>query len=289
MPFLIQALNFTGYILWVVTAVVSATVCFFVAWIVVQLHIHKKKELRRSRIREEWNIILAGLLMDESASGQDFALPQDFVAQLKKPFVRNVLANELVRTRQSLRGNMAETVKALYNQLGLAECSGSLLRSSKWHLQAKGIQQLSVMEQQQYFDAIYIRVNHPNTWVRNEAQLGMLRLRGPQGLGFLKHLRYPLSEWQQFNLLHQLQLQQTKNLPGLASWLLSKNHSVIVFSIRLCQMYQLFEHAPQIGGLQKHRRAAVRQVATECMQHWGLHTEEPAVALYHAFSQTQTA
>jgi hypothetical protein len=288
MPILIEAPNYTGQILWVVTIAVTVVLFFLVAWILVQLHTHKRKEIRRSHIREEWNVILAGFLMDEGISGQDFELPAAFTAQLKKPFVCSVLASELVRTRQALRGHMAANVVALYNQLGLAACSEQLLNSPKWHLQAKGIQQLSVMEQHQFFDAIYIRVNHPNKWVRNEAQLGMLRLRGTQGIGFLKHLRYPLSEWQQFNLLHQLQLSQTKNLPGLGRWLLSKNNSVVVFSIRLCQMYQLFDYAARIETLQRHASLSVRQVAGECLSHWGFAADAAPVVSFH-MPQNQTA
>jgi hypothetical protein len=285
---LLGIILFSGYILWVVTAIVSAVMLFFVVWILIQLQTNKQKQLRHNAIKEEWNNIVVGLLMDESVVDENFKLPPSFVSKLKKPSVRSVLASELVRTRQSLRGNMADTVVAVYNRLGLAASSGKLLNSHKWHLQAKGIQQLSVMEQHQYFKAIYIRVNHPNVWVRNEAQLGMLRLRGTQGLGFLKHLRYPLSEWQQFNLLHQLQLMQSKNLPGLGAWLLSKNNSVVVFSIRLCQMYQLFEHAGQIEKLQQYASPSVRSVAAECLAHWGLIPQETSVVFYNQ-PQTHTA
>ena len=286
---LLGIILFSGHVLWVVTAIVSAVLVFFIMWILIQMQTHKQKQLRHSAIREEWNNILVDLLMDESVVDDGFKLPPSFVAKLKKPSVRSVLASELVRTRQSLRGNMADTAVAVYNVLGLVASSDRLLNSRQWHRQAKGIQQLSIMEQQQYFDAICIHINHPNIWVRNEAHLGMIRLRGSMGLSFLSHLHYPLSEWQQFNLLHQLQLTQAKNLPGLNTWLRSTNHSIVVFSIRLCQMYQLFEHAERIGKLQKHADPSVRSAAVECMTHWGLTSDEPAIAFFENNTLPQTA
>lgn len=286
---LLDAQGFNGSILWMVTAFVSIVLAFLTGWILFQLQLNHGNKMRRHSIKKEWNAILADLLMNESVLKERVDLPATFVVELRKPFVRRVLAAELVRTRQSLRGTMADTVVAVYNQLGLVACSERLLNSRKWHRQAKGIQQLSIMGQQQYFNAIYRRVNDPNIWVRNEAQLGMLRLKGTKGLGFLKHLRYSLTEWQQFNLLHQLQLQPSRELPSLGTWLLSKNYSVVVFSIRLCRIYQLFEHSELIEQLQQHPSATVRLAASECLSHWGIAAKEFDVTFLQTLPQTQIA
>lgn len=259
-----------------------------VCYILFKLEINKRKEAKRKQIRTAWRNILAELLMDESVMDRTFELPPSFVAELKKPFVRNVLASELVRTRLSLRGQMAETVISVYNQLGLQKHSKNLLQSSLWHKQAKGIQQLSSMAQHQYFDAIYKRVNHPNTWVRNEAQMGMIRMRGIQGLGFLKHLRRPISEWQQFNLLNQLQLEHSKEIPEMSEWLLSNNPSVVQFSIHLCEMYQLFQYTEQINNLRQHPHPVIRTCARACLIHWGIIELNTPETFYQNLIETYT-
>lgn len=270
-------LDLSERLFWYSTAVVALVLSGLSVWILLLMRTHKRQELRRQQIRAAWNNILANLLMNEDLMEEGIELPPTFTAELKKPFVCSVLASELVSTRQSLRGQMADAVLSVYNQLGLVDYSAKLFYSKKWHRMAKGIQQVSAMAQYQFLDAILQRTNHHNLWVRNEAQLGMLRLRGAQGLYFLESLRQPLSEWQQFNLLHQLQLQNAQSLPDLTQWLQSENHSVAVFTIRLCQLFQCFQYAGQITALQRHPAPAIRIEANQCLHRWGLaelHTGE---------------
>ncbi|OLY92212.1 hypothetical protein SAMN05444008_12422 [Cnuella takakiae] len=270
-------LHFSENLIWVFTAFVALVLLVLGAGILIMMRINRYKEEQRRQIRAQWKDLLAEMLMEENVGEQDLRLPPEFEAALQKPFVRRVLASELVRTQQSLRGNMNETITAVYNQLQLADQSLALLHSRKWHRKAKGIQQLSSMGQYQVAELIVDLTNHPNLSVRNEAQLGMIRLEGPDGLRFLNSLQHALSEWQQFNLLHQMQLYTGVELPDMDGWLLGSQQSVVVFAIRLCRLFQLFGYAGQIEGLQRHSNTAIRREANQCLHHWGLtelYTEE---------------
>ncbi len=275
--------NIYDHLLWWVAAFVWVVLFLLSMWIIVQLRNYRSREQRRQQIRSNWNTVIAGLLMDESVLDESFTLPQSLAVELNNRYVRSVVTTELVHTAGSLRGQMAETLVSLYNHLGLVAHSERLFRSRKWHRKAKGIQQVSAMGQHQFTDEILSLTNHPNTWVRNEAQLGLIRLSGTAGFDFLDDLHQPLSEWQQFNLLHLLHLQPPGEMPGIDRWLQSENHTVVVFAIRLCQSFQLFQHADLVGRLHNHPNPAVRTEAASCMQHWGLgdlllqsipHTEE---------------
>jgi hypothetical protein len=122
---------------------------------------------------------------------------------------------------------------------------------------------------------VYNRVNHTNQYVRNEAQLGMIRLKGAAGLSFLTHLQNPLSDWQQFNLLHQLQLQQVGVIDVAPAWLESDNSSVVVFAIRLCRVFQCFSMSGYLKVLLLHEAPQVREEASKCLAGWGMAVSEP--------------
>lgn len=265
-----------GSWLWIITGCTIVALLLMSGWIIIKLNLGKRKELRRQQIRDEWSDLLAGLLMEEDLAETGVTLPDNFARELRKPFVRAVVTAELVRIGQSLRGQMAETAVILYNRLQLEQHSVRLLHSRRWHRQVKGIQQLSAMQQHKYAAEIQQKTNHANTWVRNEAQLAQIRLDGLNGLRFLCQLRQPLSEWQQFNLLHLLQLQPTGPLPQVTEWLAATNTSVVVFALRLCRLFQYFEYAHFIEGLTNHADAGVRSEAIQCLRLWGLVDGTPA-------------
>lgn len=260
----------SAQLLWQITGLVAVVLLLMSIYILIRMRLNHRKEQRRSEIRQEWNSVLAELLMNEQAEDQEPELPARLWQALKKPFVRRVVTSELVRTQASLRGQMNSVIVQLYNKLQLHEVSVSLLFSRQWHRKAKGIQQLSSMGQYQVAELIVAYTNHPHVAVRSEAQVGMVRLEGPQGLRFLNTLRQPLSEWQQFNLLHELQLHKATDITGPEQWLQSANASVVVFAIRLCRQFQLFDFAPQIQQLLHHTQTAVRVESRQCLITWGL-------------------
>lgn len=263
-------LHLSQNLLWLLTAFVAMVLLVLGAGILIMMRVNKYKEEQRRQIRTQWQDLLAEALMAEPGEGESIKLPAAFWKALEKPFVRRVLASELVRTQQSLRGHLNQTVTNLYNLLKLYDQSLALLHSRQWHRKAKGIQQLSAMGQYAVADLIVAHTNHHNISVRNEAQLGMLRLEGLKGLRFLEGLLHPISEWQQFNLLHQLQLHTVTELPDMERWLQSPQQSVVVFAIRLCRLFQLFGYSGQMEGLQRHTNSAIRTEANQCLHHWGL-------------------
>lgn len=263
-------LHFSQNLLWLITAFVAMVLLILGAGILILMQVNKYKEEQRRQIRAQWQDLLAEALMSETIEGENIKLPAPFWKALEKPFVRRVLASELVRTQQSLRGHLNQTVTNLYNLLKLYDQSLALLHSRQWHHKAKGLQQLSAMGQYHVADLIVSYTNHSNESVRNEAQLGMLRMEGLGGLRFLEGLQHPISEWQQFNLLHQLQLHTVTELPDMDRWLKAPQQTVVVLAIRLCRLFQLFGYAGQMEKLQRHANNAIRTEANQCLHHWGL-------------------
>ncbi|MGN6417891.1 MAG: HEAT repeat domain-containing protein [Pseudobacter sp.] len=159
----------------------------------------------------------------------------------KNAFNRKVIINELVLARKNLSGQAAEIIENLYTSLQLHLDSEHKLHSYKWHKKAKGIQELSLMNQRQYWKSVYKLTGNSNEYVRMEAQAGVVRMLGFIGLRFLNSATYQISEWQQINLLYLLEALPTGEFQGIERWLHSSNKSVVTFALKLTSNFRRYE------------------------------------------------
>lgn len=181
---------------------------------------------------------------------------------LAKPFGRNFFVKELVVIHKSMSGRAAENVRWIYNYFALANDSLQRLNSSNWNVKALGIQELAEMQQHAYVQLIFNETNNRNHYVRTEAQVAMVKLTGFKGLHFLHNVSYPITQWQQVSLIHQLALQHNDDWSSLYSWLTSANTSVVEFALRLIEAYRLFE---------------LHNAVINCLQHSSVHIQRQAI------------
>jgi hypothetical protein len=52
---------------------------------------------------------------------------------------------------------------------------------------------------------------------------------------------YPITEWQQIRLLHELSQTPAENFSGIENWLSSENKTVLAFALKLARIYHRFE------------------------------------------------
>lgn len=156
---------------------------------------------------------------------------------LQKPGFRDCLVNELIQAKKNLSGASTDNLKKLYKILELDKDSLKKLDNVKSHKKAKGIQELAIMEQEKYLKRIFRLTNNKNEMVRNEAQCALVGFYGFLGLRFLNVTTYPISQWQQIQLLNKLNDVTPANFDAIKKWLRSSNESVIVFSLKLAVHY----------------------------------------------------
>ncbi len=123
---------------------------------------------------------------------------------LQNPGFSNILINELIHAKKNLSGSSTLNLVKLYEVLELDKNSLTKLHSSKWHIKAKGIQELAMLEQKKYVKEIFRLTNNSNVLVRNEAQCALISFYGFAGFRFLNVASYPISQWQQIQLLNKL-------------------------------------------------------------------------------------
>ena len=154
---------------------------------------------------------------------------------------RQVFIDEIIHVKKNLFGAPVENLKMLYGQLEFDKDSLKKIKSEKWYVKAKGLQELSIMEQVQYVKELFRLTNHSNESVRNEAQCALINFYGFTGFRFLNVVIHPLSEWQQIQLLNYLHDAKSTDPHQLKKWLRSNNESVVTLALRLASFYNSYE------------------------------------------------
>ncbi len=205
--------------------------------------IYKRRVEKNKRI---WYQILATMISQAILSTEDetIEIPGEVKKLLKKSVFRKYTINELVHASKNLSGASISNLIRLYEILELNIDSYKRLRSKSWHIKAKGIQELGIMNQRKYGKEIFRLTNHPNELVRNEAQCSIINLYDFSGLRFLNVTTRQISQLQQIQLLNKLKGIKAENSDGFKKWLQSSNESVVVFSLKLARSanrYDLYD------------------------------------------------
>lgn len=180
-------------------------------------------------------VISQAIFEDEEEAGEDLSYNLQTLLQNSK--FRQYVINELVQVKKNLSGSSGLNLKKLYELLKLDKHSFEKLHNVKWHIKAKGIEELGIMEQTKYAREIFWITNNKNEQVRNAAQAALINFYGFSGLHFLNVTEYPVSQWQQIQLLNKLNDVKPDHFYDIKKWLQSPNESVKVFALKLAIFY----------------------------------------------------
>lgn len=197
---------------------------------------------KRNWLKKCFADVVSDIILCESPEELEVAISKvdnNVKTALKFRYGRKVLLKEIIHTKANFTGHAADNLVWLYERWSFHQDSLARFASDKWHIKAKGIQQLAEMRQTRFLKRIYRDTDHPNALVRKEAQVAIVQLIGFEGLRFLRFIQYPLTQWQQLCLLHQLN-EQDINVKSIEEWLRSANETVVEFALRLIEKYKCF-------------------------------------------------
>jgi len=259
------------------TLLFICTVCaiFFISYFSSLLIQRRENEIQK--IRDEKESLLVRLLFEGNSNESNDEILADYdefrpiekgnrLGKKKRMLHRQIMVDEMLEMKKNLSGAGVEDLYKLYNKLSLHEYSYQKLTSKKYQLMVMGIRELSEMNFKIYYRSIYRCINHPQEDVRIEAQVAIIRLFGVKGLRFLSIVTYTISEWQQMTLLHLLSHMKKDKPRGFENWFNSKNDSVIIFSLRLAEMYNCFELSDRIRYFLYHPSDALKIQSIFCMR-----------------------
>lgn len=281
-------------------------ISLLIIYMLFYLVYRERKSRLRHQLRQQYSEFISYLAVCESTRELQEIMDQPewknkLAAWLSHSFSRNVLVRELVTTVKNMSGTAAENVSWFYRHTGLDKDSYSRLKKGKWHVKARAIRELAYLKQKQYLTSIYRYTNNRNEKVRNEARVAIVQLTGFEGLRFLDIITYPLTEWEQLCLLHELSLHPIQSFASTSRWLQSPNLSVVDFSLKLIETYKLYELYDEVVNCLSHPDKSIRKKAVEVLKEIGksdtaslllqqLKEEEPEVQLtiLHVLEQMAT-
>lgn len=250
---------------------VIAGVILFIAFYLVK---RSRTSAQRRQLRNEFSDFISELAVcDTDAERNECVEGSAIKIQINRwladDFARRTLIRELTATVKNMSGQAAANICWFYETSGLHKDSLEQLKSKHWHVKARAIQQLAHLQQARYITRIYRLTNDKHELVRNEARIAVVKLTGFEGLRFLDVITYPITDWQQISLLHELAQHRRIVFPAMERLLQSPNSSVIEFTLRLIATYQVYDLQDAVLKCLQLPQPAVREKALAALKEIG--------------------
>jgi hypothetical protein len=246
-----------------VVALISCLIVLLVILgFVLVRRIRRRKRVRFQKLFRHW---LADAITNRVlAPDKNFVISIQLEKLLLKKYYRLLALEELLICKKYLKGSAMNMVVQLYEQLQLRKETDKKLKSIIWSRVVKGIQEIYIFDQYDAMDQLFAFADNENPFIRSEAHFGVVNLQGFEALKFLKQVKNSLSNWDQINLLHQLNLFEPKHLVEMPEWLLLENESVVLFALKLLEAYPDEQYYPNLIPCLQHSNEDIRKQAIRC-------------------------
>jgi len=177
------------------------------------------------------------------------------------------VASEIVMDlRKDLTGSAKKRLLELFQDLNFHERSYQKLKSWRWEVISKGIEELTQMEVTESYQLISKFLNDKRVTIRKQAELGVVALSNNGIDDFLDTTKHKISEWQQLKLIEVLSKKTDYVPPSFKNWLTSTNKFVVLFALRLIKYYDQNDAYASIIELVKHKDDQIKQEAIACIK-----------------------
>jgi HEAT repeat protein len=220
----------------------------------------EKRAKVKAELTETYQLLILDALDGKVMSTDEF---KKFRKICKNRFRKAVLIDQIIDVGLMLPKDMLGKLRKFYIDLGLLKETKRKLYSRFWHKKIKAMKELSHLEIKDYNDKILEYVNAKNNTLRMEAQIAMVRLSDDENpFMFLEHLDHEFSTWEQITL-HEMMLEANIEPPDFTKWLVSDNHDVGMFCLRMVREYQQTEHVDELKNMLYHPNEEVARFAIE--------------------------
>lgn len=251
--------------LWALYFFLALMVLVFIFIMVFSFYKRRLDKKKKSWQENVATIISNAVFFEDDGHSAMEITPSDKQLLTNKTF-RQYFIDELIHAKKNLSGAPVLNLKHLYEMLALDTDSLQKIRNKKWHIKAKGIQELAIMEQVKYVKQIFRLTNDAHELVRNEAQCALVHFYDFQGLRFLNVIVHEVSTWQQIQLLNYLHDSHSVNVVQLKKWLRSQNKSVVTIALRLATFYNCREVYNDVIHCLHNGKAEVQMSALDYLQ-----------------------
>ncbi len=213
-------------------------------------------EQRKQTLREQYQ----GLLVDYLFSTDNAnTIPAEIGKIATSLFNRKILIDQMIDLSINLTGSAKEKLRSLFLALKLDKDSIRKAYSFKWHLKIKGFRELAFMDITDVNEEIIKCLHSKNDILRMEAQLALVRLNHNDSFGFLDHLEKPFTLWEQLTVYETIMFHNLP-IPKFDPWLYSKNKTIVLFALRMIDIFKQGEAYPTLFWLLVNEDAEIRNM-----------------------------
>ena len=263
-----------GIVKTLIIVVLSCIFCLFVLliWILINRNKMEVRQAETHRLMELFESLLFDYLVSGNNEDITSAARYNILYELDKiskfDFNRGILINQMHELTKSMSMTISvgqnkdarEQLRDLYYQMHLDHDSIRKIYSSKWHIQVKGFRELAFMNATEANSKIRQALKSKNSILRREAQVTLVRLNEDDPFGFLDHLTYPFTLWEQLNVYELIAIHDLP-IPQFSRWTSSPNKTVVIFALRMIQVFKQLQAAPQIIECLHHPDKEIRHMA----------------------------
>ncbi len=281
-PFLVQLAYILSCVLF--TAIIVLTIYLKI----IRSSLRKKHEIR-VKLKADYEALLIEYLYSGDETNEISEIQELIINKLKKvihsKFNRKIIISIIYNLMNEVSGEMSDSIKTLYFKTGLYNYAQNRLKNKNWYIIAKGIGELTRFKIGEAHDDVAKFITHQRSEVRKETQLYLVNLFRFNGLTFLNDLKTPLSEWAQVQLLETLQKFDDQQICDIKPWLKSSNNTVVLFALKLAQIYNQFEVKDTLIELLSHNEKTIRLQVIEVLTHlYGIEAKEMLKANFNNLS-----
>ena len=228
---------------------------------------YRKKRIKRARALVMVELT-SDVMMEDEVVEKDFnsLVHQLNTLAVKDKIFNQVVIDEIIYYHRNFTDSTQRLLGKLFSKLNLLENSLNKIKNGTWELKAKGLREIQEMPASEEVHALVNPLlNSKNHDLRIEAQAAYIRLNKDKPFGFLEHATEELLEWHQIILYELVSNTPELVVLDLKRLLLSKNTSVVSFSIKLIEYYQQLTAIPGLIRLMDHDDIQIREDAVSAL------------------------
>ena len=202
----------------------------------------------------------------------------------KKPGVRQVLIDILIRYRKNFRGEVGDLLRKLYIDMDLVEDSFKKLRKYKWETKIKAIVELTQMDIPISDSTLLPLTNSTNPTLRAVSRNAYIQLSKNDPFKFFDIATEPLLPWDQLEMFKIITTTKDIAIPNFSRWVsYSTNKSIVSFCLKLIAHYDQQNAIPAVIDLLTTKDHFFRANAINCLGKLSAEmSEETLVRIYNS-------
>lgn len=200
----------------------------------------------------------------------------------RKPAVRQILIDTLIRYRKNFRGEVGELLRKLYIDMNLVEDSFSKLRTFKWETKIKALVELTQMDIPISDSMLLPLTNSVNPTLRAASRNAYIQLSKNEPFKFFDIATEPILPWDQMEMFKIITTTKDITIPNFSRWVsYSNNKSIVTFCLRLIAHYDQQSAVPSVMELLSTKDHQFRAHAINCLGKLSAEiAEEKLVTMY---------